>query len=360
VRFSAPKTGLGSAVAKVQGAVTPGSGVKVTVADGTVRLVAFNGELAISTRFDASQTADGTVVVPGRLLHDMVHACGDGTVTVNAAGDDVTVAADGVTYRVPTIAGEYPKLTRPGGDDVTVDAVDLIAAFRQTAFAVARDNTHQGLSGVLFHSSDTGLRLAATDSFRLAVRRLGDVAGLPAGKAIVPVSTLTAAVKVLARADKVTVRVDDRHLSMSDGDTTVMTSLIAAHYPDVDRIIPVGDLAHTLRVDRAGLLQAVNQVRVVARAGSNVGRFTMSSDAVTLAAVDAGAGQATVNVAGDFTGEPLEIGLALDFLADAVNACTGDTVELATVGPLTPVRITGADPDYVHVCMVTRLHRQVA
>ena len=133
----------------------------------------------------SAATSDGVCVVPARLVADIVRALEPGAVTVR-----------GRRRRGPHLrrAGRSsrsgccrPRSSRgcpqPPGDAVTLAAADFAEALRQVVRGRQRATTPDPiLTGVLMAAEDGGLRLVATDSYRLAVRDLPGTSVLREGQ----------------------------------------------------------------------------------------------------------------------------------------------------------------------------------
>ncbi len=79
---------------------------------------------------------------------------------------------------------EFPRVPQPSGDGVTINAGQLAAALRQVVPAASSDDARPILTGVLVTAEADGLRLVATDSYRLAVRDLPGQSVLAEGQSV--------------------------------------------------------------------------------------------------------------------------------------------------------------------------------
>ena len=149
------------------------SGLRVSPTASGVELVGSDLELTIRVEAPADTEGEGSSVVPARLLSEIVHKLDPGTVTVEFTDDEARVEAGRFRTALRTLsAADFPRLTEPGGDGVKVAAGALTDALRQVVPAASRDDARPILTGVLLAASAGGLRLVATDSYRLAVRDL--------------------------------------------------------------------------------------------------------------------------------------------------------------------------------------------
>ena len=92
---------------------------------------------------------------------------------VEVDGDQarITAGRSEFTLRVFPV-DEFPRLADPAGEGVTIDAAQLGGALKQVVPAASGDDARPILTGVLVSAEEGGLRLVATDSYRLAVRDL--------------------------------------------------------------------------------------------------------------------------------------------------------------------------------------------
>ena len=102
--------------------------------------------------------------------------------------DELHIASGRSNFTVRTHpAGDFPRLPAPSGDAVTLPVEGLAAALGQVTRAASSEDSRPILTGVLMAAEEGGLRLVATDSFRLAVRDLRGSGCWRPGKGVAPV-----------------------------------------------------------------------------------------------------------------------------------------------------------------------------
>src|SRR5918999_2859425 len=150
------------------------AGVLLRASDGQLSLAATDMEISLRVSLEAQIEDEGSVVVPGRLLVDIVRLLPAGEVTISHRAEEgvVEVVCGSATYRLHTYAAEdFPRL--PEIDDGTAFAVEK-QAFVDTIARVSRSpSRHEPrpvLTGVLVRFEGDKLVMAATDSYRLAVK----------------------------------------------------------------------------------------------------------------------------------------------------------------------------------------------
>ena len=147
--------------------------------------------------------ARASAVVPARLFSEIVRQLEGGTVTVELADDDAQIEAGRFATTLRTLsAAEFPRLPETTETGVRVAAGAFAEALRQVVPAASRDDARPILTGVLLTASSGGLRLVATDSYRLALRDLQGVSMLDEGqKVLVAAKGLVEVQRLLASAD---------------------------------------------------------------------------------------------------------------------------------------------------------------
>jgi DNA polymerase-3 subunit beta len=178
-------TTAGRAVASRTGAMPVLSGLRLTVTGSELELVGTDLELTIRVRVPVDGESDGSTVLPSRLFSEIVHKLEGPTVNIELTNDDVQIEAGRFATTLRTLAAsEFPRLSETTAAGVRVDAAAFAEALRQVVPGASRDDARPILTGVLLTASGNGLRLVATDSYRLALRDLQGVSMLEEGQKV--------------------------------------------------------------------------------------------------------------------------------------------------------------------------------
>src|SRR5581483_2762269 len=87
--------------------------------------------------------------------------------------DEARIESGRSKFSLRVLAAEdFPRLPEVAGSGVRMDASALAEALRKVIPAASRDDARPILTGVLLVAEGSGLRLVATDSYRLGVRDL--------------------------------------------------------------------------------------------------------------------------------------------------------------------------------------------
>ena len=205
-------TTAGRAATNRTGTLPVLSGVRLDVADGRLTVTGTDLELTIRLSVPVHVDRDGSAVVPARLVGDIVKALPAGAVDVTVTDDEMSISAGRSQFSVrPLSLSDYPAQVETDAAPVTLSSQQVGEALRQVVRAASTDDARAVLTGVLLASEDDGLKMVATDSYRLAVRDLPQSSMLAAGqKVFVPGRALAELQRVLSSDAELSVRLGAR------------------------------------------------------------------------------------------------------------------------------------------------------
>ena len=200
-----------------------------------------------------------------------------------------------------------------------------------------------------------GLRLVATDSYRLAVRDLPGTSVLAEGQhVLVPSAALKELARLLSGAEAVTLRLGERDVSFEVGDVRVTSRLIEGDFPNYRGLIPSSH-PNRLTVNREALLEALRRVRLLAREATPV-RLVMKPDSVELLAITQDVGKAHEELDAKNDGTELTVAFNPEYLIAGIEVTSGDEITLETIDALKPALVRAVEsPDFLYLLMPVRV-----
>jgi DNA polymerase III subunit beta len=333
------------------------SGILLEAREGELRLAATDMELSLRAAVPARVEGDGAVVLPGRTLVDIARLLPSDEVTIEhrASESVVHVTSGSASYTLHTYnAEDFPRL--PDFSDTQTFAVDreaLIATIARVARAASRDEARPVLTGVLVQFARDKLVMAATDSYRLAVKETTLSASAPELEAIVPSRALQELARIAGDAEEIAVGVQENQVLFSTGDVWLTTRRIDGQFPNYRQLLPE-TFEHELVVPRGELLDVVRRAAVmIQRATPLQLRFAEGEVTVVARTHEVGESQESMPVA--YTGEPLEIGFNAEFLREGLESVEGDDVRMKLISSLRPAVLTDEGEDFTYLVMPIRL-----
>ena len=332
------------------------SGIKAELSGNELRCTGTDTDLTINVVVPVAGEADGVTVLPGRLAADIVKALPQGAVSVEIGDEEANISSGRAEFAIRVLpAEEYPRFAEPTGDPLTLAAAELAAALRQVVVAASADDARPILTGVLLTAEEGGLRLVATDSYRLAVRDLPGASVLAEGQnVLVPSRALAELARVLPNEGAVELRLGDRDASFQVGNTRLTTRLIEGEFPNYRGLIP-SSYPNRLTVGREALLEAIRRVKLMAREATPV-RLVMQADGLELVAIAQDVGQAREQLDAKFEGSELTVAFNPEYLLTGVEVTPGDEVVISTLDALKPAVLRSTEGDeFLYLLMPVRV-----
>jgi DNA polymerase-3 subunit beta len=330
-------------------------GVQLRAADGELRLAATDMELSLRSSLEADVGDEGEVVVPGRLLLDIVRSLPESEVTIEQhVGESVVALTCGAaSYRIHSYAAEdFPRL--PEIDVSRLQSIErdvLVDTVARVGRSASRDESRPVLTGILVRFEPGKIVMAATDSYRLAVKETPSESTLPDLEAIIPARAL----QELARLDvpELQLGVYDNHVVFGGEGSWLTTRRIDGQFPNYRQLLPE-QFEHELQLPREELLDVVRRVSVMAQRNSPL-RLRFGDGELTVSAQTQDIGEARESLPASFGSDPLEIGFNAEFLRDGLESVESPTVTLKLISPLRPAVLEGETADYTYLIMPIRL-----
>lgn len=349
--------GTAARAAATRGGALPAlSGVRMEVNGDTLKLAGSDLDLTVQVEATVNGLVDGVCVIPARLAADIVRAVEPSAVLVSAEGSEAVISAGRSQFTVRLLpAEEFLRLPEPAAEAVTLDAATFSAALTQVVRAASRDDARPILTGVLLAAEAGGLRLVATDSYRLALRDLPGTSLLAEGKQVlVPARALGELTRVLGASPNVTLRLGADHATFEAGNVRLTTRLIEGEFPNYRQLIPSA-YPNRLFVGKEPMIDAVRRVKLLAREATPV-RLSLRADGVQLTAITQDVGQAREDVDAKYEGTEMTVAFNPDFLLEGIEATPGDEVVLETLDALKPATLKPTEgTDFLYLLMPVRV-----
>jgi DNA polymerase III subunit beta len=363
LRITVPKDELVSALGVVSRAVSTRtsvqilSGILIEAQDGELRLAATDMELSLRATAAAQTEGDGSIVLPGKTFTDIAKLLpGDEVVIEHKPAESVVhITAGSAEYTLHTYNPEdFPRL--PELDAAATFAVDresLLETIHRVARAASRDESRPVLTGILVSFTGGKIVMAATDSYRLAVKETELTGSAPELEAIVPSRALQELARVATSGDTVEVGVQENQVLFSLDGVWLTTRRIDGQFPNYRQLLPEA-FEHELTLPRAELLDVVRRAAVMIQRATPL-QLRFAEGELTVIARTHDVGESKESMPVGFTGDTLEIGFNADFLRDGLESMDGDDVRFKLISPLRPAVIQGEGDDFTYLVMPIRL-----
>ena len=259
------------------------------------------------------------------------------------------------TYRLHTYSGEdFPRL--PDVDIAALHTIDrdaLVETVARVGRSASRDESRPVLTGILVRFEPGKIVMAATDSYRLAVKETPVAGTLPELEAIIPARALQELARIATGADEIQLGMQENHVVFGAEGTWLTTRRIDGQFPNYRQLLPE-QFEYELPLPREEVLEVVRRVSLMAQRNSPL-RLRFAEGELTVSAITQDVGEARESLPAPFTGDAMEIGFNAEFLRDGLESVDSDTIKFKLISPLRPAVLEGDADDYVYLIMPIRL-----
>ncbi len=345
--------------------------VMLATEDARLRLSATNLEMSITTWIGAKVEKEGAITLPAKTFADLVSNLSQERVdlSLDPATLSVNLRCGATVSNIKGIdATEFPTVPQGGDGDVVLPGKLLKEMIAQTTFAAAKEDNRPILTGVLIQLDGNVMTMAAADGYRLAVRtteieqRFDKRVDM-----VVPAKTLAEVGRIIAEDDDVvSITLPSQrdiilfHLKHTD----VASQLLEGKFPDFAAIVPRAYVTSSVMYT-SDLLSACKRAEIFARDSAYSAKLYVKPaagpgepGAVTIVGMSAERGDNEGMLDASVEGEPLHISFNIRYLIDALNVMNEERVIFQSNGAASPgvIRPESKD-DFICVIMPMSLNR---
>ena len=312
-------------------------GMEIRATQGALELAATDMELSLRASVEADTMGAGTVVVPGRLLLDIARSLPEPDATLEHLPDEslLLITSGSASYRIHTYSAEdFPNLPDLEGAALQqVDGEALLSTIGRVSKSASRDESRPVLTGVFVSFEGDKLVMAATDSYRLAVKETAAPGPLPELEAIIPARALQSSSDCRRRRQHRARRPGEprrlRHRRCVADD--------APHRRPVPELPPAapGAVRARARAAARGAPRRRAPRLPLAQRNSPL-RLRFADGELTVSARTQDVGEARESLPAPYAADALEIAFNAEFLRDGLDSIDSSTVRVKLINPLRP------------------------
>jgi DNA polymerase III subunit beta len=335
--------------------------ILLTVKDGSLILTSTNLDIGIKSIIRGSVESDGELTVQAKLLSDYISLLQGGNIELEKKDSDLIIRAGKQETVIKGIeAEEFPIV--PDVSDikgVKLEAKDLKDTLSQVIFAASYEEIRPELSGVYFSVTDEDLTLVATDSYRLAEKKVKiGKEGKEIGNInkIIPLRVLQEIVRIIGEGEnKIEVGFSDNQVVFRFKESVVVSRLIEGNYPDYNEIIPKESKTNVV-IDRVELIKAVKAASLFSKSGINdiLLDFNTKENEILISAINVQLGESKASMAVEIKGENNSVVFNFKYLLDGLQNLSGKKIKAELTSGDSPVVLRPESGDYLYLIMPIR------
>ena len=329
-------------------------------------IIGTNLELAIVAHLRAKVEEGGSFTVPARTLLDFVNLLQDEKVEMELKENELIIICGKSNTKIKgSSADEFPVIPAvSSGNGFVFDANELKSALGQTIHSLAKSDIRPELSGMYFGFNTQyfkGLVLAATDSYRLAEKKIKIQQGEGEFKIIVPGRTAQEISHILSNTDEeketnVRILVDANQIAVHFSNIQLVSRLVDGQYPDYAQIIPK-EFKTVAQINCGKIIKEIKTASLFTTTGVNAISCEVKSKEglIKITSASSQTGEYKSEIEAEISGDENSIMLNHRYVLDGLNNMKNDIVELKMVGSDSPCLFTPkGDESYLYIVMPIR------
>ena len=315
-----------------------------------------NLDLGVLINIPARVSAQGAVVVPAHVLGSLLGSLGkESSVGLTLDGQLLRIKSRSTETSIKILPLEdFPIIPELSDDEAfSMPSTDFVYGLRSVVYASATSSMKPELSSVSISYEDGGLVFVATDSFRLAEKKI-KVKKMPHFKRIlIPNKNVSEIIRILGNMEEeVSMTVEENQIAFRGGGVYLTSRVIEGTFPDYKQIIPkeVSTDVVVLKQDLVDALKTslifsdnLNQVHLDINPAKKL--FEIRTKNVDV-------GENVCAVPSVLEGESISININHKYLVDGFPLIPTDSIRLAFSGTAKPVVVTGVgDKSFMYLTM---------
>ncbi|WP_086428836.1 DNA polymerase III subunit beta [Staphylococcus cornubiensis] len=336
------------------------TGIKIDATNEGIVLTGSDSEISIEITIPNQVEGEeiihvvepGSVVLPGRFFVDIIKKLPGKEVKLSTNEQFQTLITS--AHSEFNLSGldpdQYPLLPQVSSDDALQLPVKVLKnIIAQTNFAVSTSETRPVLTGVNWLIQQNELICTATDSHRLAVRKLKLEEEIEDKNVIIPGKALAELNKIMTDSeDHIDIFFASNQVLFRVGNVNFISRLLEGHYPDTSRLFPE-NYEIKLGLNNSEFYHAIDRASLLAReGGNNVIKLSTGDTQIELSSTSPEIGTVKEEVtANEVEGGNLKISFNSKYMMDALKAIDNEEVEVEFFGTMKPFILKPKDDDTV-------------
>jgi len=336
--------------------------ILLEIKKGNLLLKSTNLDIGIEVEIPAKSDEEATFAVPARTLSSFLTQIEDKEqiVKLESVSGNLNISlpkSKGTLKTVPH--DDFPAIpTAQDGKTTPFPSDILIKGFRSVWYSAAVSNVKPELSSIFIYKDDSTAVFVATDSFRLAEKKIQLPKSISFTDMLVPFKNSVEMIRVLeAMGPSVSMRSSKNLISLEANGIRVTSRIIDGVFPDYRQIIPKGysteaivlkhDLMNTLKISTV-FSDTFNQIHF---------RLDPKKKQFELETKNSDIGENKTELDAAITGEPIDMNFNYKYIADCFQSMEADSLSLQFNGRNKPLVVRPISGDQTFLYLVMPMNR---
>jgi len=322
------------------------NGIMLEAEAATLNIYGTDLETSIKSNIPVKVDVPGRVVVPSKILINILKSFPESKIEIELLGstNELKVTCQKANFMLNTFSLEeypqFPSIKKAGSFKIKIQ--DLKYLISKVQKASSTDESRVVLTGILLDLSGEKLKLAATDSYRLAVAESGVAYTGEPVTVVVPSRVLDTIAKSESHNGEIELNIEENQISFYINDekgmqTTIISRLLSGKFPDYENLIPE-NFNHSIIIKREVMLDVIKRISSISQDNIPV-KLDIGNGRIIVSMNIREVGSSSEDFEVSYGEENIQIAFNPDFLIDGLNTIDDEKIIFNIVEPLKPIMI---------------------
>jgi len=320
-----------------------------------LKISSTNLEIGINTWTSGKIEKAGAITCPAKILSGLVNNLPNKKIEIEAKNNILTIKCENYRAQLKGLPADdfpiIPKLKESLLAEISSNV--LKNSLAQVVGVTALSELRPEISGVFFKFEKNSLRLAATDSFRLAEKNILEIDKKSGQEQnlIVPQRTAQELIRILGEKEgNLKIISDGSQVLFEMGEINLISRLINGQYPDYQQIIPK-NFTISAKVSREELLNIIRVAGLFSSKTNDV-KLTLAANKLEVLSQDPDLGENKSQLEAETKGKGIEVVFNYHYLLDGLNNISTKQINLGFNSEASPAILNPVgDNSYLYVVM---------
>lgn len=330
--------------------------ILLSIKKKTLSLRATNLDIGIEIDIPATIEEEGVIAVPGSILGAFITNTYKNTpITIQEKNGNIEVSADGnITIIKCYPPEEFPTLPIiTEGEHITFNAIKLTEGIKSVIYSASISDIKPELASIYIYPENDGWVFVATDSFRLAEKKVFNKNTKIVSGILIPQKNAAEIARLFEnKPGDIDIRFNKNQISLSQDGIYFTSRLIDGIFPDYKQIIPKEKKTEAILLKQ----DFINALKLSAVFSNKQNRVTVkilpAQKKMFIEAKNQETGESNASIDAAISGEDVELDLNARYVNDCLSSIHQDSVSISCDGANKPVIIQGVgDNSFTYLVM---------
>ncbi len=326
------------------------------VENNNLKIKATNMDIGIESEIPVKVEENGVVAVPGSVLNNLLlNTQIDKSVIFETIDNNLHIKTEHIKSIIKTYpSDDFPTIPKVSdGTSFSFDIGKFVNGLKAVVFSSSLSSVKPELSAVYIYNDDTDFVFVATDSSRLAEKRIKNLKNNNPFSILIPLKNIQDIIKIFEGVDSnVDICLSKNQISFSYEHNYIVSRVIDGVFPDYKQILPKDfktevivlkqDLLSVLKISNI-FSDKFNQVNIKVFPSKKVFEITTKNSTI---------GETVNSVPASLSGEDIVVNFNYKYIYECLQVIESDSVSLSFNGISKPLMIRGvSDKSFSYIVM---------